>query len=74
MEDSFGGMFKLIDSNYSVWKLKMRDMLVVNDLWLPVWFGDKRAYKIDVSTLEVMHMMMCIHKMLHRHELVQQLQ
>ena len=25
MEDSFGGMFKLTGSNYSVWKSKMRD-------------------------------------------------
>ena len=36
MEDLFGGMFKLTDSNYSVWKLKMRDMLVVKDFLLPV--------------------------------------
>ena len=50
MDDSLGGMFKLTGSNYSVWKSKMRDMLVVKDLWLPVlgtrnrtrsmpWFG-----------------------------------
>ena len=42
MDDSLGGMFKLTGSNYSVWKSKMRDMLVVKDLWLPVQFGDKR--------------------------------
>ena len=36
MEDIFGGMFKLTGSNYSVWKSKMRDMLVVKDLWLSV--------------------------------------
>ena len=36
MDDSLGGMFKLTNSNYSVWKWKMRDMLVVKDLWLPV--------------------------------------
>ena len=29
MDDSLGGMFKLTGSNYSVWKSKMRDMLVV---------------------------------------------
>ena len=36
MDDSLGGMFKLTGSNYSVWNSKMRDMLVVKDLWLPV--------------------------------------
>ena len=36
MEDSFGGMFMITDSHYPVWKSKMRDMLVVKDLWLPV--------------------------------------
>ena len=41
MDDSLGGMFKLTSSNYSVWKSKMRDMLVVKDLWLPVQFGDE---------------------------------
>ena len=52
MDDSLGGMFKLTGSNYSVWKSKMRDMLVVKDLWLPVQFGDK----IDAAIWEVMHM------------------
>ena len=42
MDDSLGGMFKLTGSNYSVWKSKMRDMLMVKDLWLPVQFKDKR--------------------------------
>ena len=56
MEDSFGGMFKLTGSNYSVWKSKMRDMLVVKDLWLPVQFGDARPDKIDATIWEVMHM------------------
>ena len=56
MEDPFGGMFKLTVSNYSVWKSKMRDMLVVKDLWLPVQFGDGRAYKIDAQTREVIHL------------------
>ena len=49
MEDSFGGMFKLTGSNYSVWKLKMRDMLMVKDLWLLVQFGDANLDKIDAS-------------------------
>ena len=31
MEDSFGGMFKLTGSKYSVWKSKMRRMLVCKD-------------------------------------------
>ena len=56
MEDPFGGMFKLTGSNYPVWKLKMRDMLVVKDLWLPVQFGDKKPNKIDIVNWEVMHM------------------
>ena len=56
MKESFVGMFKLTGSNYSVWKSKMRDMLVVKDLWLPVQFGDKRPYKIDATVWEVMHM------------------
>ena len=36
MEESFSSMVKLTNSNYLVWKSKMRDMLVVKDLWLPV--------------------------------------
>ena len=36
MDDSLGGMFKLTGSSYFVWKSKMRDMLVVKDLWLPI--------------------------------------
>ena len=56
MEDPFGGMFKITGSNYSVWKSKMRDMLVVKDLWLSVQFGDGRPDKIDALTWEVMHL------------------
>ena len=56
MDDSLGGMFKITSSNYSVWKSKMREMLVVKDLWLPVQFGVKRLDKIDATTWEVMHM------------------
>ena len=56
MENSFGGMFKLTGSNYSVWKSKMRDMLVVKDLWLLVQFGVGRVDKIDIATKEIMHM------------------
>ena len=56
MDDSLGGMFKLTGSNYSVWKSKMRDMLVVKDLWLPVQFGDEKPDKIDAAVWEVMHM------------------
>ena len=54
MEDWFGEMFKLIGSNYSVWKSKIRDMLVCKDFWLPVLY--KRPNKIDVSTWEVLHL------------------
>ena len=50
MEDTLDGMFKLTSSNYSVWKSKMREMLVVKDLWLPVQFGDGRPDKIDALT------------------------
>ena len=56
MDDSLGGMFKLTGPNYSVWKSKMRDMLVVKDLWLPVQFRDKGPDKIDATTWEVRHM------------------
>ena len=55
MDDSLGGMFKLTGSNYSVWKSKMRDMLVVKDLWLHVQIGYKRPDKIDATIWEVMH-------------------
>ena len=56
MEDPFNDMFKLTDFNYSVWMSKMRDMLVVKDLWLSVQFGDGRPDKIDALTWEVMHL------------------
>ena len=56
MEDSFGGMFKFIDHNYPMWKLRMRDMLVCKDLWLPLQFGNKRPDKIDAFTWEVLHL------------------
>ena len=56
MDDSLGGMFKLTGSNYFVWKSKMRDMLVVKDLWLSVQFGDEKLDKIDAAIWEVMHM------------------
>ena len=49
MEDSFGGMFKLSGSNYSVWKSD-------KDLWLQVQFGKSKPDKIDASTCEEMHM------------------
>ena len=47
-------MFKLTNSNSSIWKSKMRDILVVKDLWLPVQFGHGRPDKIDALTWEVM--------------------
>ena len=50
------GIFKLTGSNYLVWKSKMRDMLVVKDLWLRVVFGDGRPENIDAPTWEVMHL------------------
>ena len=56
MDDSLDGMFKLTGSNYSMWKSKMRDMLVVKDLWLPVQFGDEKPDKIDATVWEMMHM------------------
>ena len=37
----------LTGSKYSMWKSKMRDMLVCRDLWLPVQFGNKKPDKID---------------------------
>ena len=56
MEDPFGGMFKLTGSNYLIWKSKMRDILVVKDIWLSVQFGDGRPDKIDAPIWEVMHL------------------
>ena len=56
IDESLGGMFKLTGSNYSLWKSKMRDMLVVKDLWLPVQFGDEKPDKIDAAVWDVMHM------------------
>ena len=56
MNEHFGGMFKLTESNYSVWKLKMRDTLVCKDLWLPVQYAKTKLDKIDTSTWEVMHL------------------
>ena len=56
MEYLFSGIFKLTGSNYSVWKSKMRDMVVVKDMWLPVQFKDGRPDKIDAPTWEVMHL------------------
>ena len=56
MEDSFDNMFKLTGSNYSMWKSKMRDIIVVKDLWLSVQFGDARLDKMNATIWEVMHM------------------
>ena len=56
MDDSFGGMFKLTDTNYSVLKFKMRDMPICKDLSLPVQLGKSKHDKIDAFTLEVMHL------------------
>ena len=55
MDDSLGGMFKLTGSNYSVWKSKMRDMLMVKDLW-------------DMGGNA--HEDNCLHPVFHRHERV----
>ena len=57
MDDPFGNMFKVTGSNYSIWKSKMKGMLVVKDLWLLVQFGDGRLDKIDAPTWELMHLM-----------------
>ena len=47
MDDHFGGMFKLTESNYLVWKSKMRDMLVCRYIWMSVQFGNGKLDKID---------------------------
>ena len=46
IEDTFGGMFKLTGFNYSFWRSKMRDMLVVQDLLLSVQFEDGRQARL----------------------------
>ena len=39
MDELLGGMIKLTGSNYSIWRPKMKDMLVCKDMWLPVLHG-----------------------------------
>ena len=56
IEEHFGGMFKLTGSNYSMWKSKMRDMLLCKDLWVSVQYGKIKLDKIDASTWEVVHL------------------
>ena len=57
MDESLGGMLKLTGPNYSVWKSKMRDMLVYKDLWLPVQYGKDKAAKVDALAWETTSMM-----------------
>ena len=49
-------MFKLTGSNYSMWKSKMRDMLLCKDLWVSVQYGKIKLDKIDASNWEVVHL------------------
>ena len=49
-------MFKLTDSNYSMWKSEMRDLFVCKVLWLPVQFRKNKSDKINASTWEGMHL------------------
>ena len=56
MEEHLGEMFKLTGSNYSVWKSKMRDMLVCKDLWLAMEYDKTKLDKIDAPTWEVLHL------------------
>ena len=55
MNEHLKGMFKLTGSNYSVWKSKMRDMLVCRDLWLPVQFGDGKPDKFNAPEEDSLH-------------------
>ena len=72
MEDPFVGMFKLVGLNYSVWKLKVRNMLVCKDLWWLVQYNKTKPNNINVSTHT--SELNDIHKVFHRHESIQQLQ
>ena len=89
MEESLGGMFKLIGSMYSIGKSKMKDMLLCKDLWLLVQFGKSKTNKIDAWTRSHLTSWTaprcidlgshasegsCIHKVLYRHDSIQQLQ
>ena len=56
MDESLGGMIKLTGPNYSIWKSKMRDMLVCKDLWLPVLHGASKPENIDTLTWDAMHL------------------
>ena len=49
-------MFKLTTPNYSVWKSRMRDMLVCNDMWLPIQYSQDKLDKINALTWEAMHL------------------
>ena len=40
-EQASYGMIKLTQSNYSIWKRKMQDLLIVKDLYLPVMCKEK---------------------------------
>ena len=71
MEDPFGGIFKLAGSNYSMWKSEMRDMLMCEDMWLPVQFRGKRPDKVDAATWEVLHLKPATYKVFYRHAFVQ---
>ena len=55
MDESLGGMLKLTGPNYSVWKSKMRDMLICKDLWLLVQYDNANPDKIDVVVWEAIH-------------------
>ena len=56
MDESLGGMIKLTGSNYSIWRSKMRDMLVCKDMYLPVLHGQSKPEDINASTWDAMHL------------------
>ena len=47
MEEASSGMIKLISSNYSIWKTRMKDILYCKELFEPI---KCRGYKSVITT------------------------
>lgn len=54
-EQASYGMIKLTQSNYSIWKRKMQDLLIVKDLYLPV-MGKEKPQKVSDEEWEILHL------------------
>ncbi|KAG6401054.1 hypothetical protein SASPL_137899 [Salvia splendens] len=52
---SFGGMFKLSRSNYSIWKPSMLDLIYCKDLYLPLQGDDAKLKDMSDDEWIIMH-------------------